>query len=154
MADSFHEDLRKLVAAEEGRDLRALLERVESFVSGFEGDETQEGIDELLADVRAEIAKIPTLRDLVEDGTIVVGWDMGAPEGDRSVEVRIPISAEEEEIDANFEEWLSRIPRAHSDPNIAELPEVRGTSTIGDRRPCPCGRMTVNDCLGECGVNS
>jgi hypothetical protein len=30
VADSFHEDLRKLVAAEEGRDLRALLERVES----------------------------------------------------------------------------------------------------------------------------
>jgi hypothetical protein len=31
----------------------ALLERVEAFIVGFEGDETQEGVDQLLADLRA-----------------------------------------------------------------------------------------------------
>jgi hypothetical protein len=36
----------------------ALLERVEAFIVGFEGDETQEGIDQLLADLRA--ARKPT----------------------------------------------------------------------------------------------
>ncbi|CAB5555849.1 hypothetical protein [Stutzerimonas stutzeri] len=35
----------------------SLLERAESFICGFEGDEDQEGIDELLSDLRAAIAQ-------------------------------------------------------------------------------------------------
>lgn len=101
MADNFAADLRRLVAAEEGREIRALLVRVEAFLVGFEGDEAQEGIDELLADVRAEITKIPEL---------VIGVDMGDPAGDRSVEVRIPIEDEDEAL----EEWLTRIPGSKS----------------------------------------
>lgn len=33
----------------------SLLERAESFIAGFEGDELQEGVDQLLADLRAVI---------------------------------------------------------------------------------------------------
>lgn len=36
----------------------SLLERLEAFISGFEGDEMQEGVDQLLADLRA--ARRPT----------------------------------------------------------------------------------------------
>ena len=35
--------------------LRDLLERCESFIAGFEGDELQEGVDDLLGDIRAAI---------------------------------------------------------------------------------------------------
>jgi hypothetical protein len=36
----------------------SLLERAESFISGFEGDDLQEGVDQLLADMRAVIKPI------------------------------------------------------------------------------------------------
>jgi hypothetical protein len=39
-----------------GPDLLAALRLAEGFVSGFEGDETQEGIDALLGALRAAIA--------------------------------------------------------------------------------------------------
>ncbi len=45
----------RLIAA--APDLLAALASAESFISGFEGDEIQEGVDELLAAVRAAIAK-------------------------------------------------------------------------------------------------
>ncbi|EMN3634430.1 hypothetical protein R3Q56_006735 [Pseudomonas aeruginosa] len=35
----------------------SLLKRAESFICGFEGDEDQEGIDELLNDLRTAIAQ-------------------------------------------------------------------------------------------------
>lgn len=38
-------------------DMLAELRKAESFISGFEGDETQEGISDLLAGIRAAIAK-------------------------------------------------------------------------------------------------
>lgn len=38
-------------------DLLAELRKAESFIAGFEGDELQEGIAELLAGIRAAIAK-------------------------------------------------------------------------------------------------
>ena len=37
--------------------LRAALEHAGNFIAGFEGDEAQEGIDELLAEIRAAIGK-------------------------------------------------------------------------------------------------
>lgn len=48
------EDLSLLAASP---DLLAALDKAEDFISGFEGDELQEGIDELLAEIRAAIAK-------------------------------------------------------------------------------------------------
>lgn len=36
----------------------SLLERSESFICGFEGDEDQDGIDELLRDLRTAIAQL------------------------------------------------------------------------------------------------
>jgi hypothetical protein len=39
-----------------GPDLLAALRLAEGFMSGFEGDETQEGIDALLGTIRAAIA--------------------------------------------------------------------------------------------------
>ena len=47
-------DRRRLQLA--GPDLLAALRLAEGFVSGFEGDETQEGIDALLGTIRAAIA--------------------------------------------------------------------------------------------------
>lgn len=44
-----------LVAA--APDLLAALDCAEGFIAGFEGDETQEGIDWLLATIRAAITK-------------------------------------------------------------------------------------------------
>lgn len=38
-------------------DLVALLARAESFISGFEGDELQTGIDDLLAELRAAMPR-------------------------------------------------------------------------------------------------
>ncbi len=38
-------------------DMLAALKKAESFISGFEGDELQEGIADLLAGIRAAIAK-------------------------------------------------------------------------------------------------
>lgn len=38
-------------------DMLAALKKAESFISGFEGDELQEGISDLLAGIRAAIAK-------------------------------------------------------------------------------------------------
>lgn len=40
-----------------GADMLAELRKAESFISGFEDDEMQEGIDEMLAGIRAAIAK-------------------------------------------------------------------------------------------------
>lgn len=40
-----------------------LLSEAEGFIAGFEGDETQEGIDELLAKLRAALAEASTGRD-------------------------------------------------------------------------------------------
>jgi len=40
-------------------NVRALLERCEAFISGFEDDPDQDGIPELLADLRAELARVP-----------------------------------------------------------------------------------------------
>lgn len=45
----------RLIAA--SPDLLAELEKAEAFMSGFEGDPLQEGIDEKLANIRAAIAK-------------------------------------------------------------------------------------------------
>jgi hypothetical protein len=47
-------DRRRLQLA--ATDLLAALRLAEGFVSGFEGDETQEGIDALLGTIRAAIA--------------------------------------------------------------------------------------------------
>lgn len=38
-------------------DLLAALDRAEAFIAGFEDDETQEGVAEMLAAIRAAIAK-------------------------------------------------------------------------------------------------
>jgi hypothetical protein len=38
-------------------DLLEALERAEGFISGFEDDETQEGVTEMLAAIRAALAK-------------------------------------------------------------------------------------------------
>jgi hypothetical protein len=38
-------------------DLLAALERAEGFISGFEDDDTQEGVTEMLAAIRAALAK-------------------------------------------------------------------------------------------------
>jgi len=38
-------------------DLLAALDRAEAFIAGFEDDETQEGVTEMLAAIRAAIAK-------------------------------------------------------------------------------------------------
>jgi len=42
---------------EAARDPIEALRKAESFISGFEGDERQEGIDEMLSDIRAAIAQ-------------------------------------------------------------------------------------------------
>ena len=44
-------------AANAHDDMLTALRSAESFISGFEGDEVQEGIDELLAGIRGAIAK-------------------------------------------------------------------------------------------------
>lgn len=36
----------------------SLLERATDFIAGFEGDDTQEGVDQLLADLRAALKPI------------------------------------------------------------------------------------------------
>jgi hypothetical protein len=51
----FDESIASLIAA--APKMLAALDRAESFISGFEDDESQDGIDELLADIRAAIAK-------------------------------------------------------------------------------------------------
>lgn len=38
-------------------DLLAALDKAENFISGFEGDELQDGIDDLLATIRAAITR-------------------------------------------------------------------------------------------------
>ena len=38
-------------------DMLPALRKAESFIAGFEGDELQEGIDEMLSEIRAAIAK-------------------------------------------------------------------------------------------------
>lgn len=45
----------RLIAA--APELLAALDKAESFIAGFEGDELQEGIDEMLSEIRAAIAK-------------------------------------------------------------------------------------------------
>ena len=41
-------------------DILEQLQKAEDFISGFEGDEMQEGIDDLLSGIRAAIAKAST----------------------------------------------------------------------------------------------
>jgi hypothetical protein len=48
-------DRRRLQLA--APDLLAALERAEAFIAGFEDDETQEGVAEMLAAIRAALAK-------------------------------------------------------------------------------------------------
>lgn len=43
----------------------ALLTKAESFIAGFEGDESQEGVDELLAEIRELLTQTPPTQNAI-----------------------------------------------------------------------------------------
>lgn len=70
--------------------LSDVLERAESFIAGFEGDETQEGIDALLADLRKARAgeteaKAPTLAIIIRGGALQAVIADDAPAATRAL---------------------------------------------------------------------
>lgn len=64
--------------------LAALLSRAESFIAGFEGDEMQDGVDELLQDIHDAIAapeQSPPPPDPFELAARAAGWKHGGDFG-------------------------------------------------------------------------
>lgn len=55
--------------------LQEVLVAAESFISGFEGDELQEGVDQLLADIRAAL-RGRTDRQIVDETDALAGYTM------------------------------------------------------------------------------
>ena len=103
----FAAELRTAIAAEEGAEIRALLvdivESLDYCARFFQYDLHREAeFLTLKQRAEAEIAKIPELSAV---GKLVVGFDMAAGQ-DYSAEIEIT----SEDDDADFEEWISRLP--------------------------------------------
>lgn len=64
-----------LKAPDSAPSLQEVLAAAESFISGFEGDALQEGIDELLADIRAAM-RGRTDRQIVDETNALAGYIM------------------------------------------------------------------------------
>lgn len=140
---SAHAEAVQVLAQYDGEEQRdhatpplSVLERAERFLAGFEGDTLQEGIDELLRDLRQLIegnksAPAGSIQELLQEGidsaTLVVGnWEAGDLAG-----AVHELEQWGEKAACRLESFVGDLPAASPNPAPVVVVEITGGNVSG-----------------------